>query len=94
MHMSLAAHWWPDKLVAPPIRRLLPRRLPSTHGRLIDALGQRLVFRSLSDEHRDAILGFIGRDAGDRLTEDDEAVGWRLPYLVALVLDSPYHEVR
>jgi uncharacterized protein (DUF1800 family) len=94
MHMSLAAHWWPDKLVAPPIRRLLPRNLPSTHGKLIDALGRRLAFRTPSDEHRDAVLGFIGRAAGDPLSEDDEAVGWRLPYLAALILDSPYHEVR
>jgi hypothetical protein len=94
MHMSLAAHWWPDKLVAPPARRLLPRNLPPTHGKLIDALGRRLAFRTPSDEHRDAVLGFIGRAAGDPLSEDDEAVGWRLPYLAALVLDSPYHEVR
>jgi uncharacterized protein (DUF1800 family) len=94
MHMSLAAHWWPDKLVLPPLRDLLPRKLPSTHGKLVDALGKRLVSRALSNEHRDAVLGFVGRSAGDPLHEEDEAVGWRLPYLVALILDSPYHEVR
>lgn len=94
MHMSLAAHWWPDKLVLPPLRRLLPGRLPATHGKLVAALAKRLVFRELSDGHRNAVLGFLGRDAGDRLHEDDEAVGWRLPSVVALILDSPYHEVR
>ncbi len=94
MHMSLAAHWWPDKLVLPPLRRLLPNKLPSTHGKLIDALGKRLTFKALSDQHKDAVLGFIGRKASDPLSESDEAVDWRLPYLVALILDSPYHEVR
>jgi hypothetical protein len=94
MHMSLAGHWWPDSLVLPPLRRLLPGALPATHGKLVEALGKRLTFRTPSERHRDAILAFIGRSAGDHLSEDDEAVGWRLPYLVALILDSPYHEVR
>ncbi|MGH2635802.1 MAG: DUF1800 domain-containing protein, partial [Actinomycetota bacterium] len=94
MHMSLAAHWWPDQLRLPDLRKLLPKRLPATHGKLVDALARSLTFRTLSDDHRDAVLGFVGRSAGDPLSEDDEAVGWRLPYLVALILDSPYHEVR
>jgi uncharacterized protein (DUF1800 family) len=93
-HMSLAAHWWPDKLRAAKPRTLLPKRLPRTHGDLVDALARRLTFRALAPEHRDAVLGFLGRAADDRLDEDDEAVGWRLPYVVALILDSPYHEVR
>jgi hypothetical protein len=93
-HMSLAAHWWPQELRLPPLERLLPRPLPNTHGALVNKLAERLVFRSLTSAHRDAVLGFLGRSAGDSLSEDDEAVGWRLPYLVALILDSPYHLVR
>jgi uncharacterized protein (DUF1800 family) len=93
-HMSLAAHWWPDELRGPNLRALLPRRLPSTHGRLVDDLARRLVFRTLAERHRDAVLGFLGVSAGTPLAEDDAALGWRLPYLVALILDSPYHEVR
>lgn len=93
-HMSLAAHWWPDELQAPKLKKLLPQPLPSKHGALVDALAEGLVFRTLSSSHRAAVLGFLGRSAGDPLSEDDEAVGWRLPYLVALILDSPYHMVR
>jgi hypothetical protein len=94
MHMSLAAHWWPDAVVRPPLSQLLPATNPKTHGELVDVLAQRLVFRTLSAAHRDAVLGFLGKAANDTLNRDSEALGWRLPYLVALILDSPYHEVR
>jgi hypothetical protein len=93
-HLSLAAHWWPDSLSQKPLRSLVPDRLPKTHGALVDALAKRLVFRTLSTAHRDAVLGFLGRSASDPLDSGDAAVGWRLPYLVALILDSPYFWVR
>jgi uncharacterized protein (DUF1800 family) len=90
MHMSLAAHWWPNALTQPNLRRhLLGRELPGTHGGLVDALAKALVYRKLPPAHRDAVLGFLGRNAGAPLDADDEAVGWRLPYVVALILDSP-----
>jgi uncharacterized protein (DUF1800 family) len=94
MHLSLAAHWWPSQLTQPKLRRLLPKKLPATHGALVDALSQRLVFRRLSTPHRRAVLTFMGRSASDPLSPDDAAVDWRLPYIVALILDSPYNAVR
>jgi hypothetical protein len=60
----------------------------------VDTLAQRLLFRTLAPPHRQAVLGFLGRAATDPVTSDSEAVGWRLPYLVALILDSPYHGIR
>jgi len=93
-HLSLAAHWWPDDLRQPALRKLLPDRLPKTHGAYVDALAQRLVFRKLTNAHRQAVLGFLDRQASDPLSADDAAVGWRLPYIVALILDSPYHGIR
>jgi hypothetical protein len=93
-HLSLAAGW-SDHLQFPDLRaELLPAALPPTYGGLVQELAQRLVFRKLSATHRDAVLGFLGRATGDALHSDDEAVGWRLPYLVALILDSPYHGIR
>ncbi len=93
-HLSLAAGW-SDNLRLPNLRTtLLPAALPATHGELVQLLAQRLVFRKLSAAHRDAILGFLGRTTGDPLHANDEAVNWRLPYLVALILDSPYHGIR
>ena len=63
-------------------------------GALVDALAKRLVFRTLPSTHRDAVLAFLGVTAATPLDEDDAAVGWRLPYLVALILDTPSHGIR
>jgi uncharacterized protein (DUF1800 family) len=93
-HIALAAHWWPNELVLPPLERLLPSPLPGTHGGLVQALAKALVFRRLSRARRDAVLALVGRSAGDALSPDDAAVGWRLPYLVSSILDSPYHAIR
>ena len=93
-HLSFAAGW-NDSLRTPNMRKnLLPDRLPKDHGALVQALAKRLVFRTLATAHGDAILAFLGRAATDPVTPSSEAVGWRLPYLVALILDSPYHEIR
>jgi hypothetical protein len=93
-HMSLAAHWWPSQLIRPDLLTLLPKPLPPTHGHLVDALARRLVFRTLHSTHKSAVLTFLGKNTATPLQPDDEAVTWRLPYLVALILDSPYHAVR
>ena len=49
---------------------LLPKPLPKTYGALVDALAQRLVFRTLAPSHRNAVLGFLGKAAGDPLKAD------------------------
>ena len=94
MHQALSANGWPEQLRRPRARALLPARLPRTHGAAIDALSKRLVFRTMRPTDRDAVLGLLGRNADDPLGEEDELIGWRLPYVVALILDTPYHEVR
>lgn len=95
MHLALSAGWWATGLQVPPARRLLPARLPRTYGALVDQLCQRLVFRAPVRAHRDALLAFLGRAAGDPVLETDRALApSRLPHLVALVLDSPYFQVR
>lgn len=93
-HMSLAAHWWPEKLQRPPLRQLLPQELPATHGALVQALARRLLFRPLSTGHRNAVLRLIGKNAAAPLRKSDEAVKWRLPYLVSLLLDAPHFQIR
>jgi uncharacterized protein (DUF1800 family) len=93
-HLSLAAGWNGD-LRTPNLRKnLLPETLPKDHGALIQTLAKRVVFRALATPHRDALLAFLGRAATDPISPSSEAVGWRLPYLVALILDSPYHGIR
>jgi len=94
-HVSLAAHWWPDALQLPPLKdTVVPSPLPATHGELVDAVAKVLVFRKLATAHRDAVLTFLGKAADDALSKGDAAVTWRLPSLVALILDSPYHGIR
>jgi hypothetical protein len=52
------------------------------------------VFRKLTAEHTDAVLAIVERTSSDPLSDDDAIVGWRLPYVVAAILDSPYHATR
>jgi uncharacterized protein (DUF1800 family) len=96
MHVGLAAGWWPaDHLKVPELlRSVLPGGLPATYGGLVDTLAKRLVFRKLPAAHRAAVLAFLQHDEADLLEADDAAVGWRLPYLVALILDTPSHGIR
>ena len=92
-HLSLAAHWWPDKLRAPETRKLLPKHPPATYGGL-DALSHALYVPRLTHDQRAAVTRFVDHAPRDRLHARDEALGWRLPYLAALVLDSPKHAKR
>ena len=98
MHMSLAQGYWPADMLEVPdtwVPRLLGKRLPKTWGALVDALAERLVFRKLSNSHRGAVLAFIGKGAGARVSKDDQWLeDWRFPHLMALILDSPYHGTR
>jgi uncharacterized protein (DUF1800 family) len=92
--LGIAAEWWPKGFTHAPLRSLVPRRLPATHGALVAGLGQRLLQRPLPPAHVAAICGFLGKRTSSPLRADSEAVGWRLPYVVALVLDSPVHVLR
>ncbi len=93
-HLSLAAHWTPEELPMPPLRTLLPAKLPRTHGAMLDALARRLVFRTLEDRHKAVILDFLERRATDPFDKDDADAVHRMAPAVALILDSPYHGVR
>ncbi len=92
-HLSLSAGWWPN-LRQPKMASYIPHPLPKTHGKLVEALAKRLVFRTLPEKQRNAICGFLGVSANTPLTADSAAVGWRLPYVMALILDTPSHGIR
>jgi uncharacterized protein (DUF1800 family) len=92
--IDLVAGWWPRTLVHPPLTSLLPRRRPTTHGALVDALALRLFWRKVSGPHRDAACGLLGVTPATPLRPGDAALTWQLPHLVALLLDSPYHGYR
>ena len=51
----------PTSSQQPDLRKLLPTRLPQdATEHLVDALAQRLVFRTLAPATRQAVLGFLG----------------------------------
>ena len=93
-HMQLAAGWWPDTLTRTQLRDMLPKDAPETLGEVIDLLAVKLSIAPLPTSHRGAIAGFLGRTASSRIADNDEALGWRLPYIAALLLDSPTHVKR
>jgi hypothetical protein len=94
-HISLAAKWWPGTLGHQAnLRTHLVPTLPATHGGLVDALAVRLLGITLRPAHTAAITEFLGKTPASALKATDAAVGWRFPYVVALVLDSPYFSFR
>jgi uncharacterized protein (DUF1800 family) len=94
-HLNLAAGWWPKQLVRPAslAKHLMPT-LPTTYGGLVDALTKRLLGVVVSDRHRAALTAFFGKQPTTKLKPTDGAANGALPYLVALILDSPYFSVR
>ena len=97
MHMSMPQGWWRQQTGGARswVPRLLGTKLPRTWGGVVDTLAKRLVYRPLSTTHRRAVLTFIGKAAGDDVSDNDQWLqDWRFPYLIALILDSPYHGTR
>lgn len=93
--LNLTAGWWPSDFERPALRtHLLGATLPATHGDLVDRLASVLFVAPLLPTHRAAALAFLGKAAGDVVRQNSAAVNWRLPYLVALLLDSPYQALR
>src|SRR5215203_725453 len=88
-HLSLAAGWWPDDLRHPSLESRLQPRRPTTYGALVDAAAKGLALPRPNDAVRHAISRFLDHAPGDRLRPEDEALGWRLPWVFGLLLDSP-----
>ncbi len=89
-----AADTTQDEVTYPALRSLLPATLPATHGAMVDALAVRLLQGPLPAAKRDAVCAFLDKTAASPLRSTDAAVGWRLPYVVALLLDTPEFATR
>jgi uncharacterized protein (DUF1800 family) len=95
-HLNLAAGWYPKQLTRPTslLSSLVPGPLPGTHGALIDALARRLTGTPPPPTHTTALTAFVGKQPNSPLKPTDPAVNGRLPYLIALLLDSPNFQTR
>ena len=82
------------KVRYPALRSLLPATAPTTYGAYVDALSKRLIQVPLPSAKRDAVCAFLDKTATSTLSGTDAALGWRLPYVVALILDSPEFATR
>ena len=93
-HLNLAAGWYPRQLSRPAdlLTALVPV-LPKTYGALVDALARRLVGTPLPAEHVAAVLSVAAKLPTSSLTSKESVAG-SLPYLIALVLDSPSFQLR
>jgi uncharacterized protein (DUF1800 family) len=93
-HLNLAAGWYPKQLTRPAdlLTALVPV-LPRTYGALVDALARRLVGAPLPAEHVAAVLSVAAKLPTSSLTSKESVAG-SLPYLIALVLDSPSFQLR
>ena len=60
----------------------------------IDPVDRKPRGRMLRPEHIAAVTAVAGKSPTSALTATDTAVNGSLPYLVALILDSPYFQVR
>ena len=94
-HLNLAAGWYPKQLTRPatPLAALVPA-LPATYGGLVDALAKRLIGTPLPAAHTAAVLSVAQKTPTSPLTATDTSLTGSLPYLVALVLDSPSFQLR
>jgi uncharacterized protein (DUF1800 family) len=94
-HLNLAAGWYPKQLTRPAdmLKALVPV-LPATYGGLVDALARRLIGTALPAAHTAAVLSVAGKLPTSSLTSSDKSVAGSLPYLIALVLDSPTFQLR
>ena len=98
-HLNIAAGWWPKTLTGPALTTMLPKKRPATYGALLDVLSNRLLQRPLPARQKSAICAFLSDEwttitPAKALPKDSVALGWRLPFVVALLLDSPQHAVR
>jgi uncharacterized protein (DUF1800 family) len=94
MHYNAASGGWTHALRTPPVRSLLPAKLPGTWAEVVDSLTTRLTFTRWKSAHRAALLSFLGKSSHERVHGLDWSTRDKLPELVALVLGSPYFQVR
>ena len=94
-HLNLATGWYPSQLTRPTdmVKALVPV-LPATWGALVDKLAVRLAGTKLPATHTAAVLSVAGKLPTSPLTATDKSLAGNLPYLVALVLDSPTFQLR
>jgi uncharacterized protein (DUF1800 family) len=90
--LGVAGGWWDGITSLTPLQLAGGASRPSTAGAVIDVLTQRLCQQRFPAAHRAALLAEIGKS--ETSTVSDADLGWKGVRLVALILGSPYFQVR
>ncbi|WP_375429860.1 DUF1800 domain-containing protein [uncultured Friedmanniella sp.] len=93
-HVGAVVSWNGTALPTPKPRSLLPTTLPKTYRALLDGLAARLCLTPLSASQRAALCRYLDHAPTDRVRSTDPVTSWRLPHLVAVLLDSPNFTTR
>jgi hypothetical protein len=98
-HLNIISRAWPKTLTGPSVKTLVPKRLPATHGEMLDVLARSLLQQALPAASKTAICTFLSDKythvkPATPLTAKSALVGWRLPYVVAILLDTPAFALR
>ncbi|MCU1675648.1 MAG: hypothetical protein JWM93_406 [Frankiales bacterium] len=93
-HLTFASSGWPKPLRRPTPRSYFGAALPTTYGAAIDVLRAKLCLPAITSGQRSAICAFLGHRPGDALKPTDALFGWRLPSVLALLLDTPNYSIR
>jgi hypothetical protein len=93
-HLTFAGHGWPKPLRRPQPASYFGATLPTTYGAAIDVLRGSLCLPPITSTQRAAICRFLDHAPTDTLKPTDALFGWRLPSVLALLLDTPHYSVR
>ncbi|MFN8157228.1 MAG: DUF1800 domain-containing protein [Candidatus Nanopelagicales bacterium] len=93
--ISVVSNWYPNDVVRPPLlTAAVGATLPATHGELVDKVATNLFGRTLTAEHKAAVLTFLNVTADKAVSSNSAAVSYGLNSFVSVLLDSPYMTLR
>ena len=93
--ISVVSNWYPNDVVRPPLLTVaVGATLPATHGELVDLVATNLFGRTLTPEHKTAVLAFLGVADTKPVSSNSAAVSYGLNSFVSVLLDSPYLSLR
>lgn len=93
-HAGTTAGWRFKTMRQPKLAAMLPATVPATYTALVSHLAGKLLLPPLSKAQIAAVCTFLEKAPTDVPKATDAALTWRLPYVVALLLDSPNFALR
>ena len=90
--LAVAGGWWEGLEPQTPLQLLGGATRPQQAGQIVDALCERLVQQRFPQAHRNALLTEVRKTETQTMSDND--LSWQGVKLVALILSSPYFQVR